>query len=66
MVAINSKGGDYWHYDTSIVLDGNSIGQLSFDKRLIGIFKGNRAVVQRIRKMELRSIDQNKEVEGRR
>jgi len=53
-----------WHYDTSIV--GNSTGQLSFDKRLTGIFRGNMAMVQRIRKMELRSIDQNNEVEGRR
>jgi len=47
----------YWHYDTIIVLGGNSTGQLSFDKRLTGIFRGNRVVVQRIRKMELRSID---------
>ena len=65
MVAIKSKGGDCWHYDTSIVLNGNSTGQLSFDKRLAGIFRGNREVVQRIKKMELRNIDQNKEVEGR-
>jgi len=33
MVAIKSKGGDCWHYDTSVVLDGNSLtGQFSFDK----------------------------------
>jgi len=57
MVSINSKGGDCWLYDISIVLDGNSTSQLNFDKRLTGIFKGNRAMVQRIRKMELRSID---------
>ena len=66
MVDIKSKGGGCWHYDTSIVLDGNSTGQLNFDKRLTGILRGNRAVVQRIRKMELRSINQNKEVVGRR
>jgi len=34
MVSIKSKGGDCWHYDTSVVLDGNSlIGQFSFGKR---------------------------------
>ena len=25
VVAIKSKGGDCWHYDTSVVLDGNSL-----------------------------------------
>ena len=24
VVAIKSKGGDCWHYDTGVVLDGNS------------------------------------------
>jgi len=34
MVSIKSKGGDCWHYDTGVVLDGNSLtGQLKFDKR---------------------------------
>ena len=25
VVAIKSKGGDCWHYDTGVVLDGNSL-----------------------------------------
>jgi len=25
VVAIKSKGGDYWHYDIDFVLDGNSL-----------------------------------------
>ena len=34
MVAIKSKGGDFWHYDTGVVLDGKSLtGPLIFDKR---------------------------------
>ena len=57
MFSIKSKGGDCWHYDTTIFLDGNARGKLNFDKRLTGIFRGSRAVLQRIRKMELRSID---------
>ena len=27
MVAIKSKGGDYWKYDESVVLDGNLINE---------------------------------------
>jgi len=38
MVAIKSKGGGCWHYDTSVVLEGNSFTcQFSFDKRKLTI-----------------------------
>ena len=49
VVAIKSKGGDCWHYDTYVVLDGNPLisnDKLYAEKSLFYVEKSSRTFMQ--------------------